>query len=263
MSKHPPESLSSGLVLLMATAIAATVANLYYNQPLLPDLQRDLGLEAGTLGLIPSATQFGYAAAILLISPLGDSHDRHRLIQWLSLTLIVGLLMFSMADQLPVLVFATFLIGLSANITQQLIPLGASLSQPHNRGRVISTLMTGLTLGILLSRTLSGFVADQWGWRSVYLMAAVIALLFAVLLYQYLPRSRPKTTLSYPQLLASMVHLFRQYPALRQASLTGALWFAAFNALWATLALHVTAPPFSYSVQQAGSFGLAATAGII
>ena len=258
-----PAVLSRPLLMLMATAISATAANLYYNQPLLPSIQQSFQLEDGAVGLIPSATQLGYAAAILLISPLGDVMSRRSLIGFLSVLLTLALLAVFAAPGFSVLAIAFFAVGLGANITQQLLPIGASLADPASKGAVMGTLMTGLTIGILLSRTVSGTIAEYFGWRSVFLVAAALAALFGVLLRMNLPDNKPKVSLPYPALIASMFGLIRQHKLLRESALTGALWFAAFNALWATLAIHVTDAPFSYNVQQAGMLGLVGMAGIV
>ncbi|UBU47268.1 MFS transporter [Cobetia amphilecti] len=220
----------------MAIAVAATAANLYYNQPLLAEMARSLGVSQGLIGLIPSATQFGYAAAILLISPLGDTMDRRQLIRNLSIILALASLGIFLAPSFWPLLLASFVAGLGANITQQLIPLTASLSTPEARGKNIATLMTGLTIGILLSRTLSGSIGEYWGWRSVFLVAAILAIIIGVLLHRHLPSRAPAVQMAYPRLILSMGTLFKQHALLRESALTGALWFAAFNAMWATLA---------------------------
>lgn len=256
-------TLSQPLLFLMAAAIAATAANLYYNQPLLPSIQETFGLSDGELGLIPSATQLGYAAAILLISPLGDVMRRRSLIGYLSILLTLSLFSVFLAPSFIVLMVAFFIVGLGANITQQLLPIGASLAPPERKGAVMGTLMTGLTTGILLSRVVSGSIAEYFGWRSVFLIAGLLAAAFGILLRRNLPDNAPKASLSYPALIASMFGLVRKHRLLRESALTGALWFAAFNALWATLAIHVTDAPFSYNVQQAGLFGLVGMAGIV
>ena len=156
----PSKTLNTGVILMMAIAVCATVANLYYNQPLLPLMGDAMGIDESNLGLIPFASQMGYAAAILLISPLGDVMRRKTLISLLSVGLTLGLLGIYFSNSLWMLVIATFFVGISANITQQIIPFAASLSAPENKGKVISTIMTGLTLGILLSRTVSGTIAE-------------------------------------------------------------------------------------------------------
>jgi len=255
-------TLSTKLVLLMAIAISATAANIYYNQPLLPSIAQSLGIDGKLLGLVPSSTQFGYAAAILFISPLGDKYNRKSIIGYLSLTLILGLLATYFSTSLIPLILASFVVGLSANITQQLLPLASSLTTQATRGKVIATLMTGLTLGILISRVLSGSISEYFGWRFVYLFAAFVALIVGLLLMRSLPNTKPTSDLTYLKLLASMLTLLKVHPSLRSAAITGALWFAGFNALWATLAIHLGESPFSYTAQQAGLFGFLGLAGI-
>lgn len=255
-------TLGRGLLLLIAIAIAATVSNLYYNQPLLPVIGASMNIDSSYLGYIPSASQLGYAAAILFISPLGDTMNRKVLIGYLSMTLTLGLFSIYLAPNFITLVLATFLVGLSANITQQLIPLIASLSKPEEKGKNIATAMMGLTIGILISRTVSGSIAQYFGWESVFLFAGVIAVIIGVLLNRTLPNNKPSVKLSYFKLIKSMFELIKIHPLLRQSATTGFLWFAAFNALWATLAIHVMGDTFGYTVQQAGLFGFVGLAGI-
>ncbi|GHE78682.1 permease [Thalassotalea profundi] len=248
---------------MMAIAVCATVANLYYNQPLLPLMGFTIGIDKDNLGLIPFASQIGYAAAILLISPLGDVMRRKTLIALLSISLTLSLFGIYFSTTLWMLVLATFFVGISANITQQIIPFAASLSSAENKGKVISTIMMGLTLGILLSRTVSGTIAEIFDWKTVYLFAACLSIVIGVLLFIVLPNPKPSAKMNYPSLIISMFTLVKKQPLLREAAITGALWFAAFNALWATLALHVSNEPFSYNVQQAGLFGFIGMAGIV
>lgn len=258
------EAPASLLLLLMAMAVAFTAANLYYYQPLLPALRDGLSLSDTQLGLVPFATQLGYAAAILLISPLGDVMPRRKLIGFLSCLLVGALVLQATAMSGLILVLGTFLMGLGANITQQLIPLAASMSSPQQRGRVLGTLMSGLTAGILLSRVLSGSIAQHIGWRAVYWMAATTALIWGLLLWRLLPNETSRVTaMRYPTLIGSMFSLLRRHALLRVSALTGALWFAAFNAVWASLSLHLTDAPLNLNLQQAGMFGIAGMAGIV
>ena len=73
-------SLSPALTLLLATATGLAVASIYYVQPLLGLLASEFGVGSATVGLLPTLTQLGYGAAILLLSPLGDRFDRRRII---------------------------------------------------------------------------------------------------------------------------------------------------------------------------------------
>lgn len=260
---EPQQSLSRFILLLMTTAIAATAANLYYNQPILPLIAAEFDLSSSQLGSIPALTQFGYAFALLFISPLGDSIARRRLIGILSCLLVLACALAIVAPSLPLLLLAVFLIGVSANITQQLIPFAASLVSPAQKGATLGTLMMGLTLGILLSRTLSGFVGEHFGWRNVFVMSALFAAFFGILLHLFLPTNQPQSQLRYWPLLKSTLRLFSQHRTLQRFTLAGACWFASFNVLWATLAIYVSEAPFNYNAQQAGLFGVIALAGVI
>lgn len=257
------QSLSRFILLLMTTAIAATAANLYYSQPILPLIADEFNLTHSQLGSIPALTQFGYAFALLFISPLGDSIARRKLIGILSCLLVVACSAAVVAPSLTILLIAVFLIGVSANITQQLIPFAASMVSAKNKGATLGTLMMGLTIGILLSRTLSGFIGEHFGWRSVFIMSALLAAIFGVLLRVFLPTNKPHTDLGYFPLIKSTVSLFVKHKSLQTYTLTGAFWFASFNVLWATLAIYVSDAPFNYNAQQAGLFGVIALAGVI
>ena len=262
MSQTSP-TLGRFLLLLMTTAIAASAANLYYSQPILPLMRAEFGLTDTQLSGVPALTQLGYAVALLFISPLGDSIPRRKLISILSCCLVISSLLAFVTPSYWLLLVAVFVIGVSANITQQLIPFAASLVSQENRGATLGTLMMGLTIGILLSRTLSGFLGEQTGWRSVFLMSALLATLFGILLQMYLPSNTPQTNLGYWALIKSSVSILAKSKALQIYTFSGACWFAAFNALWATLAIYVSDVPFEYNAQQAGLFGVIALAGVI
>jgi len=263
LNQPSSQSLSRFILLLMTAAIAATAANLYYNQPILPLIGHEFDLNNAQLGSIPALTQFGYAFALLFLSPLGDSIARRRLIGILSYLLVAACVFAAISPSLPVLLLSVFLIGVSANITQQLIPFAASMVSPENKGATLGTLMMGLTIGILLSRTLSGFVGEQFGWRSVFVMSAALAAVFGVLLRIFLPTNTPHTTLRYFPLIKSSLSLFIKHKSLQKFTLAGTFWFASFNVLWATLAIYVSDAPFNYNAQQAGLFGVIALAGVI
>ncbi|MFZ8201285.1 MFS transporter [Alteromonas portus] len=254
--------LTKKQLFLLACAVAATAANLYYTQPILPLIGESLGVKESALGAIPALAQIGYAIAIIFISPLGEVVVRRKIIALLSVLLFVGASIASVSSHIMMLGVACVLIGLSANITQQIIPLVGSMMRGDKKGPAIATVMTGLTVGILLSRTISGTIATHFGWRAVFIMSALLAGLVGLMLYLILPNQKPNLSMSYTALLKSLLQLFKKYKTLRKATYTGMIWFAAFNALWATLALHVSEAPFYFNAQQAGMFGIVALAGV-
>jgi len=198
-------ALGPGLVLLMAVAAGAMAANNYYNQPLLAEIAHAFHVTAGAVGAVAAATQIGYAAGLLLLAPLGDRFERKSVIAWLIVGLLISLVGAAVAPTFAVLVVASLAIGMTATIVQQIIPFAAALSDDGSRGRVVGSVMTGLTVGILLARTVSGTVGQHLDWRAVYWLAALIALGIGSLLLLRLPRSAPTTDLGYSQLIGSML----------------------------------------------------------
>lgn len=251
------------LIWLMAFAAGAIVANIYYNQPLLREIGASLGASPESLGLIPTLPQVGYALGLLLLVPIGDSQERRRWIVGLTGAISLTLVAVALAPNLPLYLAASLLMGMASVVPQMLVPFVAHLAPPDRRGRLIGVVMSGLLIGILLSRTVAGFVGEAVGWRALYGGAAVAMLLLAVALRLELPVQRPEAPIPYPALLRSLVQLFREEPVVRRHAMLGAISFAAFAGFWATLALHLQALPASYGPRVAGLFGVVGVAGAL
>ena len=261
--RNPAPHLSRGLLFLMTAASAVAVANLYYNQPMLADMAREIGANAHQIGLVSTFTQAGYALGMPLFVPLGDFVERRRLLVALFFAVGIFLIAAAIAPNLVWLVTASFLIGLTTLMAQIIIPLATELSAPEEQGKTIGSLMSGILLGILLARTFSGEISAHFGWRSMFWIAAGLALAFGLLLYFRLPHVAPHSNISYQQLLHSIWRLAVETPKLRQISLVGGLLFAAFSAFWTTLVFRLETPPFHYGSQAAGLFGLIGAAGAL
>jgi predicted MFS family arabinose efflux permease len=250
------------VTLAMAIAAGCAAANVWYNVPMLGVIAADLGVASHTVALIPTATQVGFAAGILLLLPLGDRMDRRTLILRQLAGLTAALLAAALAPGATTLILASVAVGVGACTAQQIIPFAAELAPPHRRGRTVGTVMSGLLLGILLGRVLSGTVAQYASWRAMFLLAAGIAVLVGIMLARVLPHSRPQARASYAGLLFSLLALIRANPALRRATLIQAGLFGGFAAFWSLLALLLQAPPLSLGSEVAGLFGFVGAAGV-
>jgi predicted MFS family arabinose efflux permease len=251
------------LTFLFAVAGGAAVGNLYWAQPLLDLIARDLHASPTTAGLLVTATQIGYAAGILLIVPLGDVLDRRRLIPVMMLCAAAALAACALAPSIGVLLVVITVLGVTTVSGQILTPLAGDLAEDSNRGQVVGTVASGILIGILVSRTISGLVAGAAGWRAIYLVAAVAAALFAILLYRVIPPLAPKTRMAYPALIASVGAVILRERTVRWTLVLGATGFAVFTMFWTSLTFLLSAPPFSYPVSVIGLFGLAGLAGAI
>ena len=255
--------LSRSLVLLMAIASGATVANLYYAQPLLEELSRFFQVPQSGMGVVAMLIQAGYAIGLLFLVPLGDIRERRSLIITVLLCSIGALLLISFSANIGLFMFSSLLLGVVSIVPQLLVPFAAHLALPEERGKAIGNVMSGLLIGILLSRTLSGTVGSVLGWQAVYRLAACIIGLLAVAFAVMLPRSQPQSAMTYGSLMKSLGHLIASEPVLRQSALVGAMMFAGFSAFWTTLSFFLKSPVYNLGAQVAGLFGLVGVAGAL
>lgn len=249
------------MVLLMALATGLAVASNYYAQPLLHTIGAQFHLSEAGSGSIVTIAQLSYAAGLMLLVPLGDRFERRRLIVLMTALSAGGLLISAFAPNIAVLMAGTAITGMLSVVAQVLVPFAATLAAPHERGKAVGIVMSGLLLGILLARTAAGVLADLGSWRTVYWVAAILMLGMSLALWRALPVYRSPNTLGYLRLLGSIFQLYVHEPLFRARSILGALLFASFSMLWTPLTFLLASPPYAYSNTRIGLIGLVGAAG--
>jgi Arabinose efflux permease len=250
------------LIGLMAVSAGVTVANIYYNQPILKEIAADLGSTDSQAGMISMLSQIGYGLGLFFLTPMGDKINKKKLIITLQVMLVAALLLVTFTQNIFQLWMLSLLISMFSVSVQVIMPMAAGLDS-ENRGKNVGTIFTGVLIGILGARVFSGSIAEWFGWRFVYSLSAIAVAIFTVLLKIKLPDVKTQFSGTYPQLLSSALQQIKRFPLLRKIAVIGMLQFGLFCAFWTTLTFHLSGQPFNFSSDIIGLFGLVAIAGAL
>jgi predicted MFS family arabinose efflux permease len=251
------------LLPFLGLACGVGVSNIYYNQPLLLQMALSLHVDHSHMGTVAVATQIGYSIGILAFVPLGDVIERRSLMVRLFAGVSISTLLAALAPNLATLLASSIAIGLTAAVTHVVVPIAPELADDEERGRAIGTVMTGLLLGVLLARSVSGWIAAFFGWRAVFIFAALCNAAFVPLMLRRLPKLPPHKPLPHSQALRSLWTLIRTQPLLRESAVLGGLVFAAFSAFWTTLVFLLGSKHYHLGAGTAGSFGILGATGAL
>jgi predicted MFS family arabinose efflux permease len=255
--------MSRGMTLLFAVAGGTAVGNLYWAQPLLSIIADSFGISAGAAGLLVTLTQVGYALGVFFIVPLGDTVNRKRVIPALMVLSALALAASAAVPTFSLLLVTLSLVGVTTVAGQLLTPLAGDLATDEQRGQVLGTVASGLILGLLISRAISGIVADLLGWRAIYVAAAGLMLVVAILMARFLPSLTPPERVSYGTLLRAVLVTVARNRTVRATLLIGAATMCVFTMFWTGLTFLLSAAPYSYSGTQIGLVSLIGIAGAI
>ncbi|WP_374034280.1 MFS transporter [Bdellovibrio bacteriovorus] len=259
---HP--TLTRGLVLLLMAAVGIIVANLYYAQPITAMISQALGLDPSAAGLVVTLTQIGYGLGVLLIVPLGDIIENRRLVLTMIGIAVLGVLGLAFASQLTPYFIAAFATGLGASTVQILVPYTAHFAPEVKRGQVVGSLMSGLMIGIMLSRPVSSLLTDLFSWHAVFVLSAALMTVLAVILYKVMPERHPQNkNIHYFDLLKSMGRLFVETPVVRRRGAYQAFMFGAFCLFWTASPLLLAGPKFNLSQSAIAIFALVGVSGAV
>lgn len=266
MEKESKNTLTTSLVFLLAVTCGVIVANMYYVQPVGTDVAATFHVSTSLIGLISMLTQLGYALGLLFLVPLGDVVDRKKLIIWMCILSSFSLLCAFLSPTFLLFAISSFLIGILSIVPQIIIPYGAVLAGPHERGHVMGLLLSGLLCGILLSRTISGLVASILPWKTIYLLALVLIFFLTLTLHYKMPNIKQTTgtkKMTYTQTLKTIPHLIRSQKILRESAINGFFMFGTFSIFWSTLIFYISSPAYHWGTFEAGLLAILGLAGAI
>ncbi|WP_336287377.1 MFS transporter [Cronobacter dublinensis] len=271
-TRHLPEAiglsqdetnLTTPMVLLYAVTGGLAVGNLYWAQPLLHVIAGEMNIPVGNASILITITQLGYALGIFLIVPLGDTLNRKYLIPGILFISAIALLGCALSSRFDVLCFFMGLLGLTTIGGGILTPFISEISPADKRGKVIGTIVSGMLIGILLSRTLSGFFSEYLGWRSIFFFAASCSVMLSLVLLARLPAEKHKEQIAYVPLLVSVFRIAARHKTIRTTLLLGFGIFAVFSSFWTGLTFLLSSAPFSYTTDEIGLVGIAGLAGAL
>ncbi|CAP43930.1 MFS transporter [Bordetella petrii] len=258
-----PAGLGAGRTLLFATSVAVMVMNLFAVQTVAPVIAASLGLGLDSVGVLAMLPQLGYALGLVLLVPLADRLENRRLIGATLAVCALCMLAAAFAPGGAVFMAAVFAGGASTCAIQMLVPMAAFMAAPERRGATVGNVMSGLMVGVLLSRPLSNLVVDAWGWRALYLVFAGGMAATGVALLCLLPQRRPHDGPAYPALIASLAALLRHEPVLRWRAATAALGMAAYSLFWTAISLRLAQAPFHLGARAVAALALCGAVGVV
>ncbi|WP_082222074.1 MFS transporter [Mesorhizobium loti] len=256
-------ALGGGVLFILSIACGVSVATIYFPQAITLVIATDLQVAPEAAAAVVTMAQLGYALGLLLLVPLGDRLSHRPLVATLLTLTALALLIASRAPTLSILAAASLVTGFTTIVPQILLPMAAGLVGPERRGAVTGTLLSGLLGGILLARTFGGVLGEHLGWRGPYVIAALVLLVFAVLLAIVLPKTTPTSSQRYPSLIAAAFILFRQEAELRRSCFYQALMFGSFTAAWTSIALVLGGPLYGLGSQAVGLIALVGAASVL
>lgn len=257
------EGIERSLLLTMAVIAGLTVANCYYNQPLLEMIRQDMGVSQHEANLITVVTQIGYALGLCFLIPMGDLYSRRRIIVINMSVAAVMAVFIAFSQRVWIVWGASLLLGACSVIPQFFIPIAGQYSEKKNKSRNMGIVLSGLLTGILASRVVSGYVGEWLGWREMYIIAALIMIVCLILTLKIMPQIDSNYVGTYRGLMKSVFHIVANNARIRLYAIRAAFSFGSMMAIWSCLAFRLAQAPFFSGSEMVGTLGMCGIAGAL
>lgn len=257
------KGIERSLLLMMAVIAGLTVANCYYNQPLLEMIRHDMGVSQHEANLITVVTQIGYALGLCFLIPMGDLYSRRRIIVINMSVAAVMAVFIAFSQRVWIVWGASLLLGACSVIPQFFIPIAGQYSEKKNKGRNMGIVLSGLLTGILASRVVSGYVGEWLGWREMFIIAALIMIVCLILTLKIMPQIDCNYVGTYRGLMKSVFHIVASNARIRLYAIRAAFSFGSMMAIWSCLAFRLAQAPFFSGSEMVGTLGMCGIAGAL
>lgn len=257
------EGIERSLLLTMAVIAGLTVANCYYNQPLLEMIRHDMDVSQHAANLITVVTQIGYALGLCFLIPMGDLYSRRRIIVINMSVAAVMAVIIAFAQRVWIVWGASLLLGACSVIPQFFIPIAGQYSEKKNKSRNMGIVLSGLLTGILASRVISGYVGEWLGWREMFIIAALIMIVCMILTLKIMPQIDSNYIGTYRGLMKSVFHIVANNARIRLYAIRAAFSFGSMMAIWSCLAFRLAQAPFFSGSEMVGTLGMCGIAGAL
>ncbi len=257
------EGIERSLLLAMAIIAGLTVANCYYNQPLLEMIRHDMGVSQHEANLITVVTQIGYALGLCLLIPMGDLYSRRRIIVANMTVAAIMAIIIAVAHKVWIVWGASLLLGACSVIPQFFIPIAGQYSEEKHKSRNMGIVLSGLLTGILASRVVSGFVGEWLGWREMFFIAALVMILCMFLTLKIMPQIKSNYVGTYKGLMVSVFNIVMNNGRIRLYAVRAAFSFGSMMAIWSCLAFRLAQAPFFSGSEMVGTLGMCGIAGAL
>ena len=257
------KGIERSLLLTMAVIAGLTVANCYYNQPLLEMIRHDMGVSQHEANLITVVTQIGYALGLCFLIPMGDLYSRRRIIVINMSVAAVMAVFIAFSQRVWIVWGASLLLGACSVIPQFFIPIAGQYSEKKNKGRNMGIVLSGLLTGILASRVVSGYVGEWLGWREMFIIAALIMIVCLILTLKIMPQIDSNYVGTYRGLMKSVFHIVANNARIRLYAIRAAFSFGSMMSIWSCLAFRLAQAPFFSGSEMVGTLGMCGIAGAL
>ena len=220
-------------------------ANMYLTQPILPVLSQEFNLAPSTAGLSISIVVLMIAVGSLAAGPLSDRIGRKPIMVWSSLLLAFPTLLGAFAPSFTLLLVCRALQGLLIpGLTAVAVAYLGEIVAPEALGETVGGWIAANVVGGFLGRLASGIVTDFWGWRSVFVWYACLALVGAAMLAIVLPADPAPSSSNWRTAYRGIFQHLRSRRLLGGYLIGAALLFG-FIGLYTYLPYYLTAAPFN------------------